>query len=79
MTHAALAHIRAEAFAALRPPPPVNLPEWIEANVRLPSEVSAHTGPMALTPVQRGIAEAMGDPEIERVSVVKPALVTRRC
>lgn len=72
MNNAALTEIRAETYAALRPPPPVNLPDWIESHVRLPSEVSAQTGPMTLTPVQRGIAKAMGDPEIERVTVVKP-------
>ena len=67
-----LAEIRAETFAALAPPPRLDLPEWIEANVRLPSDVSSTSGPMALTPVQRGIADAMGDPAIERVTVVKP-------
>ena len=72
MTHSALVEIRFEAFAALRPPPPVSLPDWIESNVRLPSDVSAQTGPMILTPVQRGIAEAMGSPDVERVTVVKP-------
>lgn len=67
-----LATIRAETYAALRPPSRLDLPDWIEATVRLPSDVSAQSGPMSLTPVQRGIAEAMGDPSIERVSVVKP-------
>lgn len=72
MSHSALAEIRAETYAALKPAPPVDLPTWIESHVRLPSEVSAQTGPMTLTPVQRGIAVAMGDPQIERVSLVKP-------
>jgi len=67
-----LATIRRETYAALRPPLRLSLPDWIEHTVRLPSDVSAQSGPMALTPVQRGIAEAMGDPAIERVSVVKP-------
>ncbi|MEL6284577.1 MAG: terminase gpA endonuclease subunit [Pseudomonadota bacterium] len=67
-----LAALRAETFAALRPPARLDLPEWIESKVRLPGEVSAQTGPMVLTQVQRGIAEAMGDPEIERLTLVKP-------
>lgn len=67
-----LALIRAEAFAALAPPPRLDFPDWIEAQIRLPSDVSAQSGPIRLTRVQRGIAEAMGDPAIERVTVVKP-------
>lgn len=67
-----LSDLRRETYAALRPPPRLSLSEWIERTVRLPTDVSAQSGPMVLTPVQRGIAEAMGDPGIERVSVVKP-------
>ncbi len=67
-----LAAIRAETYAALHPPVKLDLPDWIEATVRLPSDVSAQSGPLLLTPVQRGIAAAMGDPAIERVTVVKP-------
>lgn len=67
-----LALIRAEVFSALAPPPRLDFPDWIEANIRLPSDVSAQSGPIRLTRVQRGIAEALGDPAIERVTVVKP-------
>lgn len=67
-----LAQLRAEVYAALRPPVRLGLPDWIEATIRLPSDVSAQSGPMVLTPVQRGIAAAMGNPAIERVTVVKP-------
>lgn len=70
--HEAIGPIRAEFWAALVPPPPLDFPSWIEATVRLPGEVSAQAGPIRLTKVQRGIAEAMGDPLIERVTVVKP-------
>lgn len=72
MPNETLTAIRAETLAALRPPAKLDLSDWIERTIRLPSDVSAQSGPMALTPVQRGIAEAMGDPKIERVSVVKP-------
>lgn len=67
-----LTAIRSEFFAALRPPAKLDFPDWIESTIRLPSDVSAQTGPMRLTPVQRGIAEAMGDSSVERVTVVKP-------
>ncbi len=69
---AGLPLLRAEFLAALRPPPKLDFPAWIESTIRLPGDVSAQTGPMRLTPVQRGIAEAMGDSEVERVTVVKP-------
>ena len=68
----ALAAIRAETFSSLAPPPRLDFPDWIDANIRLPNDVSAQSGPIRLTPVQRGIVEAMGDPTVERVTVVKP-------
>lgn len=68
----AIAPIRARAMRALLPPPRLALPEWIEATIRLPEGVSATPGLMRLTRVQRGIAEALCDPAIERVTVVKP-------
>jgi phage terminase large subunit GpA-like protein len=46
---------------------------WIEANVRLPAGVTAEPGPIRLYPYQRGIAEAVADPKVERVSVLKSA------
>ncbi len=71
----AIERIRTRAMAALVPPPKISLPEWIESNVRLPEDVSATPGPMRLWPHQRGLVEAMGDPEIERVTVLKAARV----
>ena len=68
----ALATVRANALVSLRPPPRLSLPEWVEANIVLPSEVSATPGKLRLNPVQRGIAEAISDPNIERVTLVKP-------
>lgn len=50
------------------------LSEWIERTVRL-SDLSAAPGPMHLWPWQRGIADAIGDPNIERVTVLKSARV----
>ena len=48
---------------------------WIEANLRLPEGTSALPGPVKLWPYQRGIADAIGDPEIERVTLVKSVRV----
>lgn len=67
--------LRRKALAALRPPPNISLADWIEANVRLPSTASAMPGPMHLWSYQRGICEAIDDPEIERVSVIKSARI----
>jgi phage terminase large subunit GpA-like protein len=53
----------------------VSLPEWIETNVRLPAGTTAEPGPIKLYPYQRGIAQAIGDPKIERVTVIKSARV----
>ncbi len=64
--------IRARALRALIPPPSIELVKWIEGNVRLPASVSASPGVLRLNPVQRGIAEAIGDPATERVTLVKP-------
>lgn len=70
-----ITEIRREAMQALRPPPKLQLSEWIEANVRLPEGVSAQPGPVRLWPFQREIADAIGDPFIERVTLVKPVRV----
>ncbi len=60
---------------ALMPPPKLRLSEWMEAEMRLPPEVSALPGPVRLYPFQRDIADAMSDAKYERVSVLKSARV----
>ncbi|BBU54068.1 hypothetical protein KU6B_03330 [Mameliella alba] len=67
--------IRSNALQALRPPANVPLAEWIEANIHLPQTASATPGRMRLWAYQRGICEAIDDPEIERVTVLKSARV----
>jgi phage terminase large subunit GpA-like protein len=47
----------------------------IETNIRLPEGVSASPGAARLWPYQREIADAISDPEIERVTLVKPVRV----
>ena len=71
----ALTRTRRNALAALKPPPRLSLPDWIESTMRLPEGVSATPGRVSLWPYQRGIAEAISDPLIERVTVVKPVRV----
>ena len=67
--------IERRALAALRPPPRLKLSEWIENNIYLPDGVSSLPGAVRLWPFQRGIADAIGDPAIERVTLVKPVRV----
>jgi phage terminase large subunit GpA-like protein len=66
-----LAALRRDAFAALRPPPRLSLSDWTEAHLRLPAGVSATPGPVRLWPFQRGLADAISDPTIPGVSVLK--------
>lgn len=70
-----LARIRAHALAALTPPPRLRLSDWIESNLWLPEGVSSLPGRVELWPFQREIADAIGDPLIERVTLVKPVRV----
>ena len=70
-----LRSLRRDVFATLRPPQKVALSEWVEQNVYLPSTVAAQPGRMRLWPHQRAIADSMGDPAVERVSVLKSARV----
>lgn len=57
------------------PPPRLKLSEWIERELVLPSVVAALAGPVRLYPFQREIADAISDPTIERVTLVKPVRV----
>lgn len=70
-----LAEIRSRALRQLVPPPRLRLSEWIEANIFLPEGTSALPGRVRLWPYQREIADAISDPEIERVTLVKPVRV----
>ncbi|MEM0978428.1 MAG: phage terminase large subunit family protein [Pseudomonadota bacterium] len=63
------------ALESLRPPANMALSDWIEGTVHLPSDVSSLPGKMRLWPFQREIADAIGDPAIERVTIVKPVRV----
>lgn len=67
--------IRRRALAALIPPPRLQLSEWIEASIKLPEGTSALPGAVRLWPYRREIADAISDPEIERVTLVEPVRV----
>jgi len=67
--------VRLAALQALRPPSSLPLADWIESNVHLPATASALPGRMRLWAYQRGICEALEDPEIESVAVMKSARI----
>ncbi|WP_054007890.1 phage terminase large subunit family protein [Cypionkella psychrotolerans] len=67
--------VRRNALQALRPPPHVPLAQWIESTVYIPASASALPGRMELWPFQRGWCEAIEDPEIERLTILKGARI----
>ena len=63
------------AALCYRPSPHLPLSAWIEEHLRLPEGLAAGFGRIRLWPFQRGIADAISDPTIERVTVRKSARV----
>jgi phage terminase large subunit GpA-like protein len=66
-----LAEVRARALASLVPPERLPLSAWIEAHIVLPQATTGLPGPMTLWPYQRAIADSIGSPEVERVTLLK--------
>lgn len=62
-------------MAGFVPPPRLQLSAWIEANIHLPEGLSAVPGLMKLWPWQREIADAISDPLIERVTLLKASRI----
>lgn len=58
-----------------RPPPRLRLSEWADRHFYLSAESAAEPGRWHTLPYQRGIMDAISDPEVERVSVKKSARV----
>ena len=67
--------VRKQALQALLPPPNVPLADWIERTVYIPASASAIPGRMQLWQFQRGWCEAIEDPEIERITILKGARI----
>ena len=61
-------------WAALRPPPELSLSEWADKHFRLTTG-SADAGHWETRPYQRGILDAITDPAVERVSMIKSARI----
>ena len=63
------------AFAAFKPPKKLSLSEWADKYAYLSAESSAEGGRWRTLPYQKGIMDAITDPDIEQVTVMKSARV----
>jgi len=63
------------AGEALRPPPRLSLSEWAERHFHLSAESSAEAGRWRTFSYQRGVMDAITDPAVERVTLMKSARV----
>lgn len=70
-----ISEIRKRVSSRFRPPPRIRLSDWMESSIRLPDGVAAVPGPIRLMPFQRDIADAISDPTIERVTLLKSARI----
>lgn len=61
----------ADVAKALRPPARLSYSQWASDNFRLSAESSAQPGRFRPWKPQRGLLDAIGDPTIERVTVLK--------
>ena len=65
----------AKLLARLVPPPRLDLATWIEGHIELPAGVTQSPGLVRLHPYQRGICDAVSDPDVQRVTVIKAARI----
>ena len=70
-----MAAVFRDVAKALRPPPVLAYSDWAQRYIRLPSTSSSMPGRLDLWKFQRGILDAIGDPLIERVTVMKSVRV----
>src|ERR1700709_1928653 len=64
-----------ELRANLQPPPRLTLSQWAEKYAVLSRETSAQTGRFHAFGYQRGMLDAVTDPTVEKISVMKSARV----
>ena len=65
----------ARARLAWRPPPRLSLSEWADKHFYLSAESAAEPGRWRTLPYQKGMMDAITDPRVEQVSVIKSARV----
>jgi phage terminase large subunit GpA-like protein len=70
-----LLDLKTSAYLAFKPLRNITLSEWADENAFLSAESSAEAGPWKTLPYQKGILDALTDPKIEHVTVMKSARV----
>jgi phage terminase large subunit GpA-like protein len=58
-----------------RPPPRLTLSEWADTYFRLSAESSAQSGQWTCLPYQRAIMDAITDPEVRQISLMKSSRI----
>ena len=71
----AIVELERRAFAAFKPPKKLTLSEWADEYAYLSAESSAEGGRWHTLPYKKGIMDAITDPNIEQVTVMKSARV----
>ena len=67
--------LQKQAYGAFLPPKKLSLSEWADEYAYLSVESSAEGGRWRTLPYQKGIMDAVTDPDIEQISVMKSARV----
>jgi phage terminase large subunit GpA-like protein len=73
--YADLGAVVRQALAVWRPPPRLTLSEWADEHFYLSAESAAEPGRWKTLPYQKGIMDAITDPRVTQVSVMKSARV----
>jgi phage terminase large subunit GpA-like protein len=73
--HADVDEILSSAMGAWRPPPKLSLSEWADEHFYLSPENAAVPGRWKTLPYQKSIMDAMTDPGVERVTLLKSARI----
>ena len=70
-----LLKLEKRAYLAFKPPKKLTLSQWADKNAYLSAESSAEGGRWRTLPYQKGIMDAITDPNVEQVTVMKSARV----
>jgi len=70
-----LLKLEKKAYLAFKPPKKLTLSQWADKNAYLSAESSAEGGRWRTLPYQKGIMDAITDPNVEQVTVMKSARV----
>lgn len=73
--YASAEEIARECRSALKPPPKLTISEWADQHFYLSAESAAEPGRWKTLPYQRGLLDAISDPAVTQISVMKSARV----